>query len=99
MGCSELDAAVETSKVAKRMTTATRDLAPPLQNSHTTAVGGLSMHDVRCTRPTYTVDREELSFRSGALKPRSRDLTTRPPQPVSVLIKYCNTSSNNSYTD
>ncbi|GBN05601.1 Dimethylaniline monooxygenase [N-oxide-forming] 2 [Araneus ventricosus] len=44
------------------------------------------MHDDRCTRPTYTVNREELSFRSGALKSRSRDLTTKPPQPVSVLI-------------
>ncbi|GBM80213.1 hypothetical protein AVEN_203725-1 [Araneus ventricosus] len=70
-----------------QMTRTTPELAPPLQTStphQREDVWPLRMI-LRATGPIHVGSSVESGFESGALPPQSRNLTTRPPQPMNLV--------------
>ncbi|GBM97247.1 hypothetical protein AVEN_254931-1 [Araneus ventricosus] len=68
------------------MTWAKSELAAPSPKFRTTPAGGLSAptHDLMRNRPKYTAGIQwNRVFEPGTLRPRSRNLTTRAPRPLS----------------
>ncbi|GBM50046.1 hypothetical protein AVEN_172927-1 [Araneus ventricosus] len=65
------------------MTKTTAELAPPSPNFHATPTGGrlATTYDLECSRPIHGGSSVESGFEPGTLRPQSRDLTSRPPQP------------------
>ncbi|GBM58243.1 hypothetical protein AVEN_85842-1 [Araneus ventricosus] len=71
------------------MTRTTTELAPPSPNFHATPTGGrlTTTYDLTCNRP-HTRRIFSGGFEPGALRPQSRDLTTRPPRPGMNAEEY-----------
>ncbi|GBO05487.1 hypothetical protein AVEN_57977-1 [Araneus ventricosus] len=73
------------------MTRTTPELEAPSPSFHAAPTGGClaTTYDLACNRPIHCGSSVESGFEPGTLRPQSRDLTTRPPRPETMLRSYC----------
>ncbi|GBO00279.1 hypothetical protein AVEN_110594-1 [Araneus ventricosus] len=86
------------------MTRTTPELAPPSPNFHATPTGGrfTTTYDLMCNRPHTRRFFSGIGFRAWNPSAQSRDLTTRPPRPISGRSKtwrFVKISSLNFFDD